>query len=107
MITSLSPALGSFTGLETPNATRPGAGPSQADAAGGAEFGGALQSAVKSVEGHMAESDEKMFKVASGQDQDYAGMMVALEEANISLRAMGSVRDKMVEAYQAIWNMPV
>lgn len=107
MITSLSPAFGSFTGLETPNATRPGAGPREAGAAGGADFGGALQSAVSSVEGHMGAADEKIVNVASGQDQDYAGMMVALEEANISLRAMGSVRDKMVEAYQAIWNMPV
>jgi flagellar hook-basal body complex protein FliE len=33
--------------------------------------------------------------------------MIALEEANIALRAMGSVRDKLVEGWQTVWNMPV
>lgn len=107
MITSIPSMPTTFTGFETPSSTRLGsAGGAVADV-GGAKFGEALTSAVQSVEGHMADSDQKLFQVASGQDQDYAGMMVSLEEANISLRAMGSVRDKLVEAYQAIWNMPV
>ncbi len=107
MVTSIPSMPTSFTGIETPSTTRPGAVGGSVGQVGGTNFGDALQSAVQSVEGHMADSDQKLFQVASGQDQDYAGMMVSLEEANISLRAMGSVRDKLVDAYQAIWNMPV
>jgi flagellar hook-basal body complex protein FliE len=108
MITGLPPTVSPWAGLETPTATRPGKGVEGVGETGSStDFGGALQSAVKAVEGHQAAADDAAFKVASGQNQNYHEMMIALEEANISLRAMGSVRDKFVEAYQAIWNMPV
>lgn len=106
MISSIPPSA-AWTGLETPNATRPTTvGTDEAGATGGVEFSGSLSKAVQAVEAQQAEADQKVYAVGAG-DHDYAGMMIALEEANISLRAMGSVRDKFVEAYQAIWNMPV
>ncbi len=107
MITAVGANPGLFRATETPGVTRPGSAAGQAEAAGGVDFGKAIASAVDRTEGYQASADQKTYAVASGQDQDYAGMMVALEEANISLRAMGSMRDKFVEAYQAIWNMPV
>jgi flagellar hook-basal body complex protein FliE len=107
MITAIGANPGILTGMETPNVTRPGGAAAEAEAAGGVDFGKAIARAVDHTEQYQAGADAKVYGVASGQDQDYAGMMVALEEANISLRAMGSVRDKFVEAYQAIWNMPV
>ncbi len=107
MITSIPPTVGAWTGLETPTATRPGAGGvGEAGATGAAEFSGKLTDAVQAVEASQAEADRAIYAVGSGE-HDYAQMMISLEEANISLRAMGSVRDKFVEAYQAIWNMPV
>jgi flagellar hook-basal body complex protein FliE len=45
--------------------------------------------------------------LASGQGTDLHGTMIALEEANISLRTMGSVRDKLVDGWQTIWNMQI
>ncbi len=107
MVTAIGANPGLLTGLESPNVTRPGSGAAQAESAGGVDFGKAMASAVDRTEQYQAASDQKVYEVMSGQDQDYAGMMVALEEANITLRAMGSVRDKFVEAYQSIWNMPV
>jgi flagellar hook-basal body complex protein FliE len=44
---------------------------------------------------------------ATGENVDLHSQMIALEEANISIRAMGSARDKIVEAYQSIWNMQI
>ena len=73
----------------------------------GSDFGSAMVDAVQGVENQQAEADNAMFRVASGQETDLHGMMIALEEANIALRAMASVRDKVVEAYQQIWNMPI
>jgi flagellar hook-basal body complex protein FliE len=73
----------------------------------GTDFGNVLTQAVQSVEQTQANADGALYRVATGQDADLHGMITALEEANISLRTMASVRDKVVEAYQAIWNMPV
>ncbi|MES2640680.1 MAG: flagellar hook-basal body complex protein FliE [Myxococcota bacterium] len=74
---------------------------------GAGGFAEALSDAVRSVEGAQLGADEKLRGVTTGQSVDIHGTMIALEEANISLRMMGSVRDKAVEGWQAIWNMPI
>jgi flagellar hook-basal body complex protein FliE len=73
----------------------------------GSSFGDLLQSAVKSVDASQQAADTQMEGLASGRNVDLHGTMIALEEANISLHAMTSVRDKLVDAYQTIWNMPI
>ncbi len=97
MITGLPSATAAISSLETPNTTRP---------VGKSEFDGTLTKAIQSVEAQQVKGDNALYDVGTGK-HDYAQMMLSLEEANISLRAMGSVRDKFVEAYQAVWNMPV
>lgn len=79
--------------------------PQQAKPADG--FAEVLETAVQGVEKKNLDADDQLRRLASGQDVDLHGTMIALEEANITMRAMTSVRDKVVEAYQAIWNMPV
>lgn len=74
---------------------------------GAGGFAEALSDAVRSVEGAQLSADDKLRGVTTGQSVDIHGTMIALEEANISLRMMGSVRDKAVEGWQAIWNMPI
>lgn len=76
-------------------------------ATSGAGFAEALDAAVKSVDSRQLEADELMRGLATGENVDLHSTMIALEEANIALRAMGSVRDKVVDAYQSIWNMPI
>ncbi len=80
-----------------PAAAKPGSG----------GFAGMLESAVRAVDATQQAADGKLEGLASGRDVDLHGTMIALEEANISLRAMVSVRDKLVDAYQALWNMPI
>ena len=74
---------------------------------GGQDFGSMLDAAVKGVDAKQNDADVLMRGLATGENVDIHGTMIALEEANISLRTMGSVRDKTVEAWQALWNMPV
>ena len=45
--------------------------------------------------------------MASGEDVDIHGTMIALQEADISLRAMTSDRDKVIDAYKDIMNMAI
>ena len=74
---------------------------------GGQDVGSMLDAAVQGVDAKQNDADVLMRGLATGENVDIHGTMIALEEANISLRTMGSVRDKTVEAWQAIWNMQV
>lgn len=82
-------------------------GSATGSAAAGSGFGQALDLAVQAVDATQHSADAQLQGLASGRDVDLHGTMIALEEANIALRAMTSVRDKFVDAYQTLWNMPI
>jgi flagellar hook-basal body complex protein FliE len=95
-ITSVAPSAGAEFGQG-----------SASDVATGVSFSDAFDAAIRAVDAQQKDADVMMRGLATGENVDIHGTMIALEEANISLRALGSVRDKMVEAYQSIWNMPI
>ncbi len=70
-------------------------------------FAEAFDNAIKGVDQKQANADNQLYDLATGKNADLHSTMIALEEANIALRTMASTRDKIVEAYQAIWNMPI
>jgi flagellar hook-basal body complex protein FliE len=70
-------------------------------------FGEILDNAIQSVDAQQHIAEESIRSLAVGEDVDIHGSMIALEEASIALHAMVSVRDKVVEAYQTLWNMPI
>jgi len=74
---------------------------------GATNFADVLDSAVSAVDATQHGAGAMLEGLASGRNVDLHGTMIALEEANITLRAMSSVRDKLVDAYQALWNMPI
>lgn len=103
MPTTLGPvgaAIGGMAGLGQPTPARKTAG-----SEGG--FAEALAGAVEGAETKQADADRALTGLATGKDADLHGTMIALEEANIALRALSSTRDKIVEAYREIWNMQV
>lgn len=73
----------------------------------GVSFSDRLRSAVESVNAAQHSADDQLRAVASGQDVDLHATMIALEEADITLRTMTSVRDKVVNAYERIMNMSI
>ena len=60
---------------------------------------------MKHVNEVQLQSDDMIKGLASGQHVDLHGTMIAMEKADISLRAMVSVRDKMLQAYEQVMNM--
>jgi flagellar hook-basal body complex protein FliE len=52
------------------------------------------------------EADKATTNFAQGQGSLH-GVMIAVEKAEISLRALNSVRGKLIEAYQEMMKMPV
>lgn len=75
--------------------------------AGGKSFADTLKDAVQSVNTQQKEADRKMQELATGKSKDIADVMITAEKADISLKLMTSVRNKIIEAYQEIMKMQV
>ncbi len=70
-------------------------------------FAATLKDAVTSVNTAQKESDVKMQELATGKSQNIHETMIAAEKADIALRLMVQVRNKMIEAYQEMMRMQV
>lgn len=81
--------------------------PSVGGAEGGKSFADTLKDAVQSVNTAQKESDVKMQELAVGKTQNIPEVMIAAEKADISMRLMVQVRNKIIEAYQEIMKMQV
>ncbi|MGI9205856.1 MAG: flagellar hook-basal body complex protein FliE [Woeseiaceae bacterium] len=71
-------------------------------------FGDLFKDAIQQVnESQMNSSGMKRdFEMGTG-DASLAEVMIATQKADLSFRAMTEVRNKLVNAYQEIMNMPV
>lgn len=70
-------------------------------------FANKLESAIASVDNQQHAADSALQELGSGDNASLHGSMVALTEAEIALRTMVSVRDKVVNAYETIMNMSI
>lgn len=70
-------------------------------------FAGKLEQAVAAVDGTVTHGDDALTALASGSDADLHGVMIAMQEADIALRAMVTVRDRVVNAYEQLMNLSI
>ncbi|MGE3759584.1 MAG: flagellar hook-basal body complex protein FliE [Pseudobdellovibrionaceae bacterium] len=70
-------------------------------------FADTLKDAVANVNSQQQVADQKMQDLAVGKNQDIADVMITAEKADISLKLMTSVRNKIIEAYQEVMKMQV
>ncbi len=70
-------------------------------------FGESLAAAIDQVDQVRETADTSLAELSSGEDVDLHGTMIALEKADITLRTMVSVRDKVIGAYEAVMNMAI
>ena len=73
----------------------------------GKSFADTLKDAVGSVNQLQKTADTKMQHLATGKTSDIPDVMMAVEKADIALRLMVQVRNKIIEAYQDIMKMQV
>lgn len=74
---------------------------------GGPTFADTLKDAVGKVNDLQQEADIKMQKLSTGETTDIADVKISAEKADIALRLMTSVRNKMIDAYHEIMKMQV
>ncbi len=83
------------------------ADPSSSSKDAGPSFADTLKEAVGNVNQLHLDSDKKMQELSTGKTDDIAGVMLAAEKADIALRVMVQVRNKIIDAYQEIMKMQV
>lgn len=92
--------------IRNSNASIPG--PSAPGASEGAKsFADTLKDAVNQVNTAQQAADVKMQELATGKTKNIHDVMLTTEKADISLRLMTQVRNKIIEAYQEIMKMQV
>lgn len=81
--------------------------PAAAQAQSGESFAQMLDKALQRVEQDQRTAGDMMQKLATGEIDDIAQVMIASERANLSLGMTIQVRNKIIEAYQEIMRMPL
>lgn len=70
-------------------------------------FADTLKDAVQNVNQAQQQADVQMQEIATGKNHNIPEVMIAAEKADISLKLMVQVRNKIIEAYQEIMKMQV
>ncbi len=73
-----------------------------------ADFGALLRESIDKVNTTQQAARAAAVRFESGDpDTDLTEVMVALQKASVSFKAMTEVRNKLVDAYREIMNMPI
>lgn len=72
----------------------------------GSGFVQTLQESMQKVEELQTEAEKQVEGMVSGQGADVHSAMIAVEKADLSFQLMMQVRNKIVDAYQQISQMP-
>lgn len=70
-------------------------------------FADTLKDAIGNVNELQKASDRGMQELATGKTDNVADVMIASEKADIALKVMVQVRNKIIDAYQEIMKMQV
>ena len=73
----------------------------------GTSFADTLKNAVHEVNKIQKESDLSMQKFVTGQHNNIHDVMIKSEKADLALRLLVQVRNKIIDAYQEIMKMQV
>lgn len=70
-------------------------------------FADTLNDAINNVNELQKSSDKGMQNLATGRTDNIAEVMIASEKADIALKLMVQVRNKIIDAYQEVMKMQV
>jgi len=72
-----------------------------------AGFDAVLKQALVSANGQIQAAEQAGTEFAAGRLDDIHGTMLAVSKADIDLRFVGSVRNKVMEAFYELWRMQI
>ncbi len=81
--------------------------PLQPSGTGAKSFADTLKDSIGQVNQLQKDADVKMQQLATGKTDNIQDVMIAAEKADIGLRLMMQVRNKLVDAYSEVMKMQV
>lgn len=72
---------------------------------GGPDFAAVFQQSVADANRLQVVSTEKAQALARGATDDLHGTMISVKEAEISMKLVGSVRNKLLDAFHELWRI--
>jgi flagellar hook-basal body complex protein FliE len=104
---TISSILSQIRGLQSQAAFRPAAGEGVESTQNGG-FGESLRKAVSQVDGDQKQAQNLAQRFEMGDpDASLTKVMLAQQSAQLSFRATVEMRNRMVQAYQDVMNMPL
>jgi flagellar hook-basal body complex protein FliE len=77
------------------------------DPSGGAIFEELLKNVVGTANDSIQNAEAVGKEFAAGTRDDIHGTMLALSQADIELRLVGNIRNKVVDAFYELWRMQI
>lgn len=94
-------------GIGPQNAETAMANASEKTQPGQNNFGEMLAEAIESANQLQLEKDEAVLNFTTGKETDIHKTMIALEKADVSLRLMTQVRNRLLSAFEEVMRMNV
>ena len=102
----IDPDLGRISQTqEQMNLRQPNVGPGSEVKGGG--FFDALQKSMEAVNTDQVQADHSIKELIAGRNKNIHETMLAIQKADLSLKTMMQVRNKILEAYKEIMRMQV
>ncbi len=92
---------------KTTSETRAGENAPLQSTPNGKSFADTLKDSIQQVNQLQKDADVKMQQLATGKTDNIQDVMIAAEKADIGLRLMMQVRNKIMDGYQEIMKMQV
>ena len=73
----------------------------------GQDFGTYLKQALEHVNELQASTDQMRADYETGATDDLAAVMIASQKSSLAFQGLMQVRNRMVSAYETVFNMPV
>jgi flagellar hook-basal body complex protein FliE len=90
---------------QTENSTNLGVGSTNSSV--GKSFSDTLNDALNNVNALQKNSDKAMQDLSTGKTDNIPEVMIAAEKADLALKLMVQVRNKIIDAYQEVMKMQV
>jgi len=75
------------------------------DPTGGTDFGAILEQQVADASRLQKLATAKTEALARGASDDLHGTMISMKEAEISMKLVGSVRNRLLDAFHELWRI--
>ena len=70
-------------------------------------FGSTIEDSLKKVNELQLEKDKMIEEFAVGKNENVHEVMIALQKADVAMKLTSAVRNKVIEAYKQLINMPM